>query len=66
MFELTEEEKFSPLWKKLSFYLQKELENARKSNDAPKPESETALIRGRIQALKGLLNLGGSTSPPVE
>jgi len=66
MFELTEEERYSPLWKKLSLYFQKEIENARKANDVLQPENVTNQIRGRIQAYKATLALGGSTPPPVE
>ncbi len=64
-FELTDEEKRSPLWTKLYAYLQRELDNSRKANDAILPNDETNQLRGRIRALKGLLNLGGSTPPPV-
>lgn len=64
-FELTQDEKLSPLWRKLHAYLNFELDTARKQNDDPAPESETSLVRGRIRALKMLINLGGSTPPPV-
>lgn len=64
-FELTDEEKRTPIWMKIYAYLQSEIENARKANDAILPEAETNQLRGKIRALKNLQNLGGPTSPPV-
>jgi hypothetical protein len=64
-FTLTAAEKSSPLWFKLKSYLEQRLERARGRNDGPLSTEDTALVRGEIKALKGLLALGKEL-PPIE
>lgn len=63
-FFLTDGEKASPLWQKLTAELETRLKNQRGKNDDPKlSEQETAAIRGHIACLKGLIALG--KQPPL-
>ncbi len=55
MFELTNIERESALWKKLELHLLLRLEEARRRNEADLNEVETAKLRGRILELKALL-----------
>ena len=56
-FALTEADKFSPLWLRLSHFLADTLDDARKRNDSSLTETETAFLRGQIRLLKRLLAL---------
>lgn len=57
-FELTAGEKASPVWIRLTTYLQAELDLARARNDSPKlSEHDTATLRGDIKRLKALIAL---------
>lgn len=56
-FILTEEEKRSALWQRLSSHLDNELQRLRESNDRHQSENETALTRGRIRQLKVLMDI---------
>lgn len=57
-FELTEGEKTGPFWARLKKYLEDELATQRIKNDAQQPGEDTAMIRGHIDCLKGLIALG--------
>ena len=60
-FYLTEGDKQSATWRKLSVELQRRLDDSRVRNDAPQAEESTAMIRGEINCLKVLLAL---SKPP--
>lgn len=62
-FILTQEEKESRLWKRLAEYLEQRLTHARLQNDALQLENTTAMLRGRIAELRGLIGL--STKLPA-
>lgn len=64
-FTLTTGERINPLWHKISRYLDRRLDRARKRNDQPLSPEDTALVRGEIKALKGLMALGQEL-PPVD
>lgn len=58
-FELTTGEKLSPLWARLTAYLESELQLQRARNDSARlTEAETAALRGNISRLKSLIDLG--------
>jgi hypothetical protein len=50
-------------WQEVQAYCDKELHHWRGLLELSRPEVETAEIRGRIKALKGVLELGGA--PPA-
>ena len=54
---LTQEDFKNPTWQRLSDHLQTHLDMARQQNDKHLSAEETAALRGRISALKELLNL---------
>lgn len=58
MFDLTREERESPLWLKIKAGLEARLEMHRKKNDNPQGVEETADLRGRIAEAKFFLGLG--------
>lgn len=60
---LTPAEVNTPVWHKLERYLRRRLEAARERNDGPLTADETAVLRGEIKALKGLLALGRPLPP---
>jgi len=62
-FRLTPSERMQPVWQKLEAYLNHRLERARRLNDQPHPEADTARLRGEIKALKGLIDLGKELPP---
>lgn len=64
-FTLSTAEVNTPVWFKIKGHLEQRLERVRGLNDAPRPEAETAALRGEIKALKGLLALGKEL-PPIE
>ncbi len=53
--KLTSTECHSAIWQKLSQYLQKELNTARRKNDCSLTELETQKLRGEIKVYKKLL-----------
>jgi hypothetical protein len=57
-FELTEQDKATALWLRLRAHLEDRLAAARRRNDEPQPEANTATIRGEIKALKSFIALG--------
>lgn len=57
-FQLTEHDKAQGLWLRLKEHLEARLALARIRNDTLLGEYETALLRGEIKCLKGLLALG--------
>lgn len=54
---LTQEDFKSPTWQRVSDHLETHLAMARQQNDKNLNAEETANLRGRISALKELLNL---------
>lgn len=60
---LTPAEVNTPVWNKIERYLRRRLEAARERNDGLLAPDETALVRGEIKALKGLLSLGRPLPP---
>ena len=50
-------EKEMPIFKKLIDYWNERLNTLRQENDKPKSDTETAMIRGRIDEIKMLLKL---------
>ena len=64
-FRLTYGERSSAAWHRIERYLTHRLDRARKRNDGALSAEETAMVRGEIAALKGLLALGEQPiSPP--
>lgn len=57
-FALTTADKANGLWLRLKEHFEHRLATARLRNDAIQPEAETALLRGEIRCLKGLIALG--------
>jgi hypothetical protein len=57
-FDLGPVDRASPLWRRLEGWLASELDNARRRNDATRPELDTAMLRGEIRAIKRFLALG--------
>lgn len=62
-FILTPAEVNTPVWNKLERHLRRRLEAARERNDGELTPEQTALVRGEIKALKGLLALGRPLPP---
>jgi hypothetical protein len=62
-FALTEGEKSSGLWIRLSGHLETKLREARGKNDGPQSEQDTAMLRGKISTLKALIALGDESPP---
>jgi hypothetical protein len=54
---LTNDDFKTPAWQRLSDHLETQLAMARQQNDRHLSAEETAALRGRISALKELLNL---------
>ena len=67
-FELTDAERNSALWQKLSKYFTSTLWDMRERNDETNSEVATAFLRGRIDFNKEFLALGETPPPndPVE
>lgn len=64
-FLLDSHERTTGLWLKLKGHLEARLQRARVRNDGNLSPDETALVRGEIKALKGLLALGSDELPPI-
>jgi len=64
-FRLAPSEEASPTWQRLKRYLEARLQRVREQNDSLLPADQTALLRGEIKALKGVLALGREL-PPAE
>lgn len=61
---LTHEERTSPVWQSVKGHLERMLAKRRLENDNPKlTPVETAMLRGQIQTLRGMISLGDE--PPV-
>lgn len=56
-FVLTEMEKQSALWKRLKAHFEARIARHRASNDSPKSDEKTALLRGRIREAKYFASL---------
>jgi hypothetical protein len=54
---LTKDDFKTPTWQRVTEHLQTQLTMARQQNDKHLSAEETAALRGRISALKELLNL---------
>jgi hypothetical protein len=57
-FKLTNQERDSALWKRITNHIDSRLDTLRKNNDASLDQQETERLRGRISAFKELLALG--------
>ena len=57
-FSLSAHDKSQGLWLRLQTHLEDRLASARRRNDAPLSEHETASLRGEIVTLKRILALG--------
>lgn len=64
-FELTPHDRASSLWLRLATHLSDRLADARRRNDAPLSDIETAMLRGEIKSLRRLLALGDDNRPVV-
>lgn len=62
-FKLTESERHSACWIRLKEYLEEKLAEYRRKNDSSLSHEETMKIRGKIHALKDLLEVGESDVP---
>jgi hypothetical protein len=57
-FALTDEERRSPVWRRLRNHMRERLERLREKNDGEsQTEVSTAVLRGQIKCLKGLIAL---------
>lgn len=56
--ELTPSDKISGLWQRLKVHFEERITDVRKTNDLPQSEEATAMLRGEIKCLKGLIALG--------
>jgi hypothetical protein len=65
-FTLTAEDRQSSLWRRLEMHLIERLASARRRNDHPMPETNTASIRGEIKILSELIKLGKPGHPTGE
>jgi hypothetical protein len=63
-FALSEGERAHPLWKRLEAHFRKRLSDKRGKNDGPLSYEETLTLRGHIECLKGILQLG--EEPPQD
>jgi hypothetical protein len=61
---LTDQERESPLWKRLRAHYEKRLTSLRSQNDDPSSEHDTARRRGRIHEVKTLLSLNDAIQLP--
>lgn len=59
---LTREERESHLWLKINKALEIRLAELRFMNDSPKPEADTALLRGAIKEVREFMAMG---NPPI-
>lgn len=57
-FALTDGERRAPFWLKIKTELESRLRIARGKLEGNQPEQETAILRGQIAILKGLIALG--------
>lgn len=66
-FPLTNEEKATPLWRRLEAYLNGRLQELRESNDGMRLEPDRCQLVGRIAEVKFLLSFGkdGAGTIPV-
>jgi len=55
---LSDIERHSALWKKISEHLAAQMDIARKQNDGELNDTQTARLRGKIQAYKELIAVG--------
>lgn len=63
-FRLTEHDKASSLWLRFKSHLEDRLADARVRNDNEAlTEQQTAILRGRIKCLRGLIELGADRPP---
>ena len=65
-FALTENERASPLWQKLTAHLESKLTKLRLKNDTDADERATALTRGEIRAYVAMLKLGNERPEPTQ
>ena len=57
-FILNDFDKSQGLWLRLREHMEERLAFARQCNDKVQPEDQTAVLRGEIKCLKGLIALG--------
>lgn len=57
-FTLSDQDRNSALWLRLSEELTNRLDRARRKNDGPLTEQETATVRGEIHCLMMIIKLG--------
>lgn len=62
-FQLSAGERSTPLWQRIQFELRAKLADLREQNDSQLDPLQTANLRGQIQTLKSILDLG--SEPPV-
>ena len=60
---LSDIERHSALWKKISEHINEQIDIARKKNDGELSDTQTARLRGKLQAYKELVALG--TPSPI-
>lgn len=60
---LTPGERNSNVWLKLRSAVEETLESYRLRLEKPQPEADTALVRGRIEILRSILDLGKDRPP---
>lgn len=65
-FALTDEDRQSPLWRRLEAHFTDKLARLRVQNDAALTEQQTSALRGRIDTLKAIINLGKPGQPTGE
>ena len=63
-FEFTDGERLHPLWVRLRVELEERLQRCRCKNDGALDVHDTAMIRGKIECLKGIISLGDE--PPTD
>lgn len=61
-FTLSEQDRNSALWLRLHEELTNRLDRARRKNDGPLSEQETARVRGEIHCLMTIISLGQDRS----
>ena len=59
-FALSDHDRSSGLWVRLKAHLEARLQDARRKNDGPLNEYDTATLRGEIKTLRHLIGLGDS------
>lgn len=66
VFALSQNDIASDLWRRLNRELQKRLVSKREENDGQLDEAQTARVRGHLECLKSILELGAEPPPLQE